>query len=285
MGDLMVLISLLILNINYSDRKILMVKIPNSFSHDFILFMSRWWWAILIVLAFAIVVGIVIRYIELTRIKTKMQILEHQQALEHERLRIARDMHDEVGASLTEISILCELINKNLSNMDVETARLVRQISAKSRKVIDNIGEIIWAINPVNDGLENVVAYIRRFIGNYLREVPIECNYDIPDNIPELHLSAEVRRNVFLTIKEALNNIIKHASASKIYLSIMFMGNKIDFIIKDNGIGMKVDENKNFGNGLKNMKLRMSEAGGMFSYKSDLGEGTEIKLSLNVEGN
>jgi signal transduction histidine kinase len=148
--------------------------------------------------------------------------------------------------------------------------------------VIDHIGEIIWAINPRNDSLDNLIAYIRQYAGNFFEALPIRCRYDLPEHLPPQTLTSEARRNLFLVTKEALNNILKHAEAKEVQIKMALHGDDLELSIEDNGKGFCQQEVSRFGNGLKNMKKRMADIGGQFEISSRPGEGTVIKIRLRL---
>ncbi len=244
---------------------------------------SPWWrtrWAEVMYIVFsASLVGGAVRYVGLRKIKRKIKELEQERAIEHERARISQDMHDEVGARLTEIAILGELAQRDIQ--DPEKAQLkIQKISETSREVIANIGEIIWAINTKNDSLDDLIAYLREYTSSYLDEAGIPCTFRIPEDVPVLHLSAEARRNIFLVVKEALHNMVKHSRASKALFEVVFLPPRVEIHVDDNGQGFDASYPSRFGNGLRNMEKRMSVVGGSFTLCSKPGEGTKITLSV-----
>ena len=238
---------------------------------------KTWWFTTFFWLAIVGSVGGTIRFIEIKKLKKKIEDLEQERALERERIRISQDMHDEVGSSLTEISILSEILKKDI-NKPEEVETLLRNISERSAEVIENIGQIIWAINPRNDPLDNLVAHLRLYTADYLRKVGIKFRFEIPDTIPAYHLSAEVRRNVFLVLKEALHNIVKHSKANEVQVCVDFLEDNIKIIIKDNGNGFSTDQKSGSGNGLINMQKRIENIGGTFNLESEPMSGTSITV-------
>jgi len=238
---------------------------------------KTWWFTTFFWLAIVGSVGGTIRFIEIKKLKKKIEDLEQERALERERIRISQDMHDEVGSSLTEISILSEILKKDI-NKPEEVETLLRNISERSAEVIENIGQIIWAINPRNDPLDNLVAHLRLYTADYLRKVGIKFRFEIPDTIPAYHLSAEVRRNVFLVLKEALHNIVKHSKANEVQVCVDFLEDNIKIIIKDNGNGFSTDQKSGSGNGLINMQKRIENIGGIFNLESEPTRGTCITV-------
>jgi signal transduction histidine kinase len=147
---------------------------------------------------------------------------------------------------------------------------------------MEEMNQIIWALNPKNDNLEGLVAYIRRFAFEYLEPSKIRCTFDLPGDLPVRALSVEVRRNVYLVVREALHNAIKHSGATQIDLRLNVEDFGLKISIKDNGKGFEPEKLELHGNGLINMKKRMNDIGGKIDINSKLGEGTEIKLELNI---
>jgi len=238
---------------------------------------KTWWFTTFFWLAIVGLVGGTIRFIEIKKLKKKIEHLEQERALERERIRISQDMHDEVGSSLTEISILSEILKKDI-NKPEEVETLLRNISERSAEVIENIGQIIWAINPRNDPLDNLVAHLRLYTADYLRKVGIKFRFEIPDTIPAYHLSAEVRRNVFLVLKEALHNIVKHSKANEVQVWVDFLEDNMKIIIKDNGKGFSTDQKSGSGNGLINMQKRIENIGGKLNIESEPMRETSITV-------
>ena len=145
--------------------------------------------------------------------------LDRQLMLERERARISQDMHDDVGASLTRISILSELA-KNRAETDKETKQWLEQITSTARNVTEEMSQIIWALNPKNDTLEGLIAYIRRFANEYLEPTSIHYTFELPESLPDIPLSVEVRRNIYLVVREALHNVVKHSGATEVVINL-----------------------------------------------------------------
>jgi signal transduction histidine kinase len=196
-------------------------------------------------------------------------LLEGQQT---ERARISKEIHDELGSSLTSISLLTEVLKKRI---DAQQHPEVMRISVTSAETIDKMNEIVWALNTRNDTVNSLVAYIRKFAGNFLHDAGIQLEYEEevqPDDRP---IEGVVRRNIYLTVKEAIHNIIKHASARKVKLAIHAV-NDLRISIADNGRGITAGKGAGFGNGLRNMQMRMEDIGGKLEVESS--EGTIVRL-------
>ena len=207
--------------------------------------------------------------------------LEQQLMLERERARISQDMHDEVGASLTRISILSELAKKQ-QNEPVKTQQIVDQISEISGNVVDEMSEIIWAMNPRNDTLDSFTSYIRQYVSTYLESAGIDAKFSFPPEIPSQHMSSELRRNLFLILKEALHNTVKHSGAHAVNVKLHIGNELLEMQISDDGKGFIVENKKGTGNGLINMHKRIEDLVGQYTLTSEPGKGTIILLSVSL---
>lgn len=205
--------------------------------------------------------------------------IERREAVQKERERISKDMHDEIGSSLTQIAVLSELAIRDI-NQKSNTEEIIKKISRISRQVVDNISEIVWAINPKNDSLDNLAAYLREYASDLFESKGINCIISFGDIKADIPLSSEFKRNIFLAVKESFNNIIKHSNAKNVYFNFSFDKNKIDILIKDDGQGFDIHNLKSKGNGLINIERRLKECGGLVSIHSEINIGTEIKFEL-----
>jgi signal transduction histidine kinase/ligand-binding sensor domain-containing protein len=239
------------------------------------------WFRILTGTLLLVALILTVRYFATHKLKQRLQELEYQRKLNEERERISKDMHDEVGSSLTRIAILSELAKKGIPT-EYEGKEHIEDISDTSREVVDNIGEIIWAINPQNDSLENLIAYTRQYTSKYFEVTSTHCVFDLPEEVPATSLSAEFRRNIFLVIKEAVTNIVKHACASEVLIKIQLKNKRMIIEIQDNGRGFCMEERSQFGNGLSNMRKRVEQLEGKWEIKSAPDEGTKIQVAINI---
>lgn len=205
--------------------------------------------------------------------------LDRQLMLERERTRIAEDMHDDVGASLTRISMMSQIAINNLESME-RVKPVLGQISETSREVIDEMNQIIWALNPKNDSLDGLIAFIRRFAMELFEASTLKCVFDLPENIPHIGLSVEIRRNIYLVVREALHNVLKHSGAKEVRISLARQDSGFNLSISDDGTGFDPGRLKYKGNGMANMEKRMKNIGGGFRIRSIINEGTEIILSF-----
>ena len=236
---------------------------------------------IALVLTMLLIVYGTTRYLSTRALKQQLLELEAQQALERERARISQDMHDEVGASFTQIAILSELLERNITRRDVATSYL-KKISSTAQDVVGSLDEIVWFINPRHDTLESLLLYLREYLANYFESAEIHSRFDFPTHIPPVPLPADVRRNIFLVAKEAAHNIIKHSGAAEVFVKLTLEENDLHILIEDDGRGFSHTQPSTFGNGLKNMQKRMDDIGGAFSISSSDGKGTTASIRSKV---
>ena len=204
--------------------------------------------------------------------------LEKQQAIIQERHRISADLHDDVGSGLSKITLLSELLKTQAKTP--ENRKEAEKISVTALELSSTISEIIWALNSNNDYLENMVAYIRRYAAEYFENSPVNLKIITSGEILPTPINGEHRRNIFYTVKEALNNILKHAEATEAELKFVVINNKLDVIISDNGKGIPDGDLNRFGNGINNMRARMKSIRGDFKIENH--QGTRIILRLAI---
>ncbi len=205
-------------------------------------------------------------------------LIERQEALNSERSRIASEMHDDLGSGLTTIRYLS---NKALKNADSsEESKQIRKISEQSNELILNMSEIIWAMNSRNDTMELLCSYMRRYSSEYLDQYKIQLKWK--QNIEDANsvVSGEKRRSIFLVLKEALHNIVKHSRTNEVNINIENSVKKLKVEIKDNGIGFNANDSLAYGNGLYNMKKRVESIQGDLNITSTC-EGTKLTIEIN----
>ena len=226
-----------------------------------------------------------IRFFLSLRYKQKIAQLEKQREIENIRMRISRDIHDEIGSGLTKI----KLMSRNLSKAKEETAmkETTAKISSASDELIQNLGEIVWTINPANDTLENVFAFVRNYVSKLFDENPdikLKLDFTEPEKIPKnVVINPEVKRNLLLILKEALTNMLKHAQATEASISLLADKSKVEMKVSDNGKGISMEEQNSFGNGLKNMRKRAESIHAEFNINSQAGNGTSIQISIPLK--
>jgi signal transduction histidine kinase/ligand-binding sensor domain-containing protein len=224
--------------------------------------------------------------------RLKLERSERQHALERERARIARDIHDDLGASLTRITMLSQSVRSEL-DAQAAAAADVDQIYSTARELTRAMDEIVWAVNPKHDTLDSLVTYLGRFAQQFLSSAGIRCRLDLPVYLPTLALTSEVRHNVFLAFKEALHNTVKHASATEVRISLQVQPDDFVLVLADNGQGFNLNgehpassssdaARSSTGNGLANMKKRLEEIGGRCEWNTAPGEGTRVKFVIKT---
>ena len=206
-------------------------------------------------------------------------VIERQSALQKERSRIASEMHDDLGGGLTTIKFLGQRVLRSLN--DVHQKDGVEKIIGQSKSLIENMGEIIWAMNSENDTLENLIAYARRFTVEYLEEFGIDCNYKNECNDVEIELTGEKRRNLFLLLKESLHNMVKHSGASKVDILWQHAEGVLSLSIFDNGKGL-TDDHSTTGNGLKNMDRRARDMKGEMFWENGVDSGLHLTFKVSI---
>ena len=245
-------------------------------------FWKRWWFISLVILALAVLFFSVVKYIAQRNLKEKILRLEKEQAIEKERNRIARDMHDDLGSGLTKIAILSEVAKTQLQEPDKAKAQL-ENISVSSRELVDSMQDIIWVLNPKNDTLDSLASYVREYALKFFEPFESNIQFDYPENIPVVKLTEEQRRNIFLVIKESFNNIAKHAWCNTVKLQLQKKDNSIVFIIEDDGKGFDISNTRAFGNGLQNMRTRMLQVNGTYDIISKPGRGAVTTISIELQ--
>jgi signal transduction histidine kinase len=226
--------------------------------------------------------GCSIRYIERRRYRARLKRLEQEQAMERERARIARDLHDELGSSLTRISMLSDLGQSRDNSADQLKTR-VEKISNFAVRTARSLDEIVWAVNPRNDSLRSLLEYLTQFAREVFEDTSVNCRFQIPDDLPRAVLPPEIRHNVFLAVKEALTNALKHARAGEVSLRAQMAQNQIEIIIQDDGAGFEPGllETATARSGLKNMRQRIESLGGQFAIQTAPEKGTKIIIRFD----
>jgi signal transduction histidine kinase len=204
---------------------------------------------------------------------------EYQRALEAERTRIAQDLHDELGATLTEIRFLGAVKSRD-SLVPEATRSQLKEVSEKSHLMISSLDEIVWAVNPANDSLPNLANYLCHVAEEFFRATEMRCRLDVDQMLPSVTLISEVRHNLYLVVREALNNVVKHSNATEAWLRIHWKDQAVHIIVEDNGCGFVNQDGKLPGNGLSNMSRRLQKIGGKFQCEARPGQGTNCRIYL-----
>ncbi len=242
-------------------------------------FWQTWWFRLSVLAGFTACVIAVVRYVSFRRLHQKLHLLEQQAALQKERARIAKDIHDDLGANLTQIAFLGDLAQQDRSEPD-RAAERIGKISTTARQAIKSLDEIVWAVNPRNDTLAHLLDYAGQFAVDFLRSAGIRCRLDFPEQVLSRELSTDLRHNLFLVVKESLHNIVKHSAATEVWLRVAFTPSALDLAIEDNGCGFGHAPDDALADGLRNMKQRMADIGGQCRVESQAGQGTKVFIHL-----
>jgi signal transduction histidine kinase len=213
------------------------------------------------------------------RLRGRLEDLRRRHAVETERGRIARDIHDQLGTGLTEIALLGDLlrVEAECCGSSPENAA---GVANRARELARAMDETVWAINPSNDSLDSLLTYLAHSMGEWLRHAGVRCRLDLPDDTVDLPLSAEQRNHLYLACKETVHNAVKHARATEISLRVERTADALRITISDDGCGFDVGAARPRGNGLNNLRQRMCEIGGSLDLRSQPGQGTVVALHL-----
>ena len=247
-------------------------------------FWQTWWFGLLVGAGAIAVISAIVRYVATRKLERKLAGLRQQRAIHDERERIAKDIHDDLGTGLTQILLQSSLARREAQGQ-LQTD--LSQISETAHNLVRGMDEIVWAINPENDTLDGLVTYVGKFVQEFLGAAKLRCRLELPAHLSSISVSAETRHHVFLGIKEALNNVVKHARATEVLVELKLHANEFVFLIKDNGAGFTLgtgaapnQERLSPGHGLGNLEKRMKKLGGSCRITSKPNEGTAIEFSV-----
>jgi signal transduction histidine kinase/ligand-binding sensor domain-containing protein len=235
-------------------------------------FWRTWWFYSLGAILLLASVIFITRMLTQRKLKKRIMLLEQQRELEKERHRISREMHDDIGAGLTQITLMTESVKSKSAGFASED---FDNITSTSRRLVSNMSEIIWSLNPEQKTLDDLCAYLREQLNKQLEYAGIEYTIQLPQNVSGVILSNEQRRNILQATKEITNNAVKYSQAKNISVIAAMEKNGIVFEIQDNGIGFDT-EKKYSGNGLKNIRSRITELGGKLEINSVSGTGSRF---------
>jgi ligand-binding sensor domain-containing protein/two-component sensor histidine kinase len=233
-------------------------------------FWQTWWFKLMIPLAIGLLLFGWYRF--------RMAQLRE---IERLRVQIAADLHDDVGARLTKVAMVTEFMERETAPTDKSKPH-VENIAKTTREVIQAMDEIVWTINPKNDTLDNLANYIFQYAQEYFQNTGVRCRMDMPPQLPYYPLSTEERHNIFMAVKEALNNALKHARATEVRISLAIDDGALKIVVTDNGCGFVLNGSHNGGDGLNNMKERLTRIGGRLDIQSKQDSGTRIEMDVSV---
>ena len=233
-------------------------------------FWQTWWFATLAI----IIIAFFIYYLSTIRIKNQLEI-------EKLKLKIASDLHDNIGSGLTEISILSELAERNGDSTNTVFKKDLQKISDTARRLVDSMSDIVWVVNPQRDSLHDLIVKLKDSYNEFFGSVGISFQVKNVEKSDDIKLPMEYKQNLLLMFREAINNAIKYSACKKIILEAFFKNDLIEIVLKDDGVGFN-SEQINYGNGIKNMKDRAKKLNGNIKLESESGKGTTIIFSGKI---
>jgi signal transduction histidine kinase len=229
-------------------------------------------------LLFTAVVALGVRHFSLGKVRRRLREAEQKAILERERARIARDMHDELGATLTHIALLGDLQSSAPAAPDSPNGRS-SLISETARSALASLDEIVWAVNPSNDSMDHLLEYLGQYAAEYLCAAGIRCRLEFPEGVSKGVVSGDARHQFFLAAKEVLHNVVKHSGATEVTLRADLSA-ALTLRIEDDGRGFTGAPLDRFANGLRNIEARLSQSGGAARIDSAAGRGTCVTLVM-----
>jgi signal transduction histidine kinase len=226
-----------------------------------------WWFKSIIVFVSLALLFFAIRFIYLVQLRKQKALLEKKLAVQFERQRISAEMHDDIGAGLSGIKLMTEMAK--MKSKDEDSVSEIEKIYQSVGDVSSKMKEVIWSLNTENDSLVNLLSYMQRQARSMMENYPGTFTMNLPARIPDIKISGETRRHIYLAVKEALHNIIKHSGADKANVTIT-CDDRLHIVVADNGKGIHGQQNDS-GNGLKNIRQRMQQVGGDFFIKNKEG--------------
>jgi len=260
------------------------MAIATSFN-DFVIvhFWQTWWFFTSMALLVLAAVGATVRMVERRKYQLQLQRAEQQHALEQERARIAQDLHDDLGSSLTRLSLLSGLIRTDKDNPEQVEAH-ASKLAQSADQTVRSLEEIVWAVRPGSDTLQSLTDYIAHFANELFDGNAARCRLDLPHDLPALALPPDLRHNIFLIFKEALTNALKHSGASEVQVHAKISGDTLEILVQDDGRGFDPSlSSEGRRNGLGNMRRRAEAIGGELALQSASGAGTTVKLSVDLQ--
>ena len=249
---------------NGSEATLLLYFVPH--------YWQTWWFKLLLGVAAALLLTLLYR-LRVGRLR----------AIERLRIQIAANLHDDVGARLTKVAMLTEAVDRETTDRQ-STKPHIRNIFRTVREITRAMDEIVWTINPKNDTLAHLANYVFQYAQEYFQDTGVSCRLALPAQLPDRPVSTEVRHNLFMAVKEALNNALKHAAASEVRIGLAVTDGHMTITITDNGRGFAVTQARARGNGLDNMQQRLAQIGGRLVLESEPGRGTQIRMEVTGMG-
>ena len=257
-----------------------------------------WWTFRRVMTAFALLIGVLMAalvWINLLHQKVEQrtaqlgdqirqrQRVEHERAIEQERSRLAHDLHDDLGAGLTEMNILSSLVNNPAIAVDKKN-NYASKMSELAHRMVGSLDEIVWAENPLYDTVFTLADFFESYARRLLEPASVGCIFTVADNVPDHPLDPRIRQEIFLTFKEALTNVVKHAGASAVQVNLSVEGDDLLVILSDDGCGIKSERHAVGADGIANMQARLAAVGGRCDIQSDPEKGTTVRIRAPIKG-
>ncbi len=244
-------------------------------------FWQTTWFRVASGVGFTLLIAGLVRYALAAKMRRKLLRLEQANLLERERTRISRDLHDDLGARLTQMAFLTDLAADE-SGAFPSMKSMLRDVSSQARSAVQSLDETVWMINPQKDTLPHLIDYLATYAEQFFLATAIACRQEIGRRPAEIPLPGKLRRDIFLLVKEALNNVLKHSGASEVWLRIAVRGPVLRIVIEDNGRGFALADANPQRNGLENMRQRAETAGIRFRLRSAPGHGTRLVFRTGI---
>ena len=228
-------------------------------------------------------IALIVRQRERRQARLKIDELKRRRAVDAERERIARDLHDDIGASLTQMALQSQLAARNLTQQPERSSSYLQEIFQTARQMTRSLDEIVWAVNPGNDVLDNFVSFLASFVQDFTDGAGLRSRFDLPDTVPPLSIPSIARHHLYLATKESLHNVVKHAGATEVTLAVRLENGTCAITLSDNGCGSDAPSEALGADGLINLKTRLEQLGGTCTRHSTPGEGTSIEMRFPLD--
>ncbi|HSK14053.1 MAG TPA: ATP-binding protein, partial [Phnomibacter sp.] len=238
---------------------------------------QTWWFKALVALLSAALLLFISRQIYLIRLRRQRAEMEKQLAIQLERQRISAEMHDDIGAGLSGVRLLTELTKSKLK--DERAAEEMEKIHRSVGDISAKMKEVIWSLNTENDNLSSLLSYLQNQARTMMENYPGQFSISVPPDIPDMQVNGETRRHIYLLLKEALHNIIKHSDAQKAEVLITINEN-FSMVVRDNGKGIDDERMETDGNGMKNIRKRVQQLGGHLFIRNENGLTLTFEIPL-----
>jgi signal transduction histidine kinase len=235
-----------------------------------------WFWPAVAAGSVGLVAAAAFRHLR-RRSKQRLEKLKFQNALEQDRSRIARDMHDDLGTRVTVLNMTAALARRDMTTNPAKAARHLDKMTDSARELVVAMDDLVWAVNPAHDTLDHLASHLTRLAEEMFRDSPVRCRLDIPAILPARPLGSEFRHHIALAVKESLHNVLQHAGPCEVFLSLSLEGEDLAITIRDTGRGFDPAAHPQ-GHGLGNTAVRLRELGGSYALDSARGQGTSIMI-------